>query len=102
LKTVTEDMDRIVVDDVSKPFKVVLREPSAAGFVWKLDNERELAVLSNRLSTPGASIGGSARRSFVLRINDEPPRQIVFRLGRPWEGTTVRSKVFEVEAAQDR
>ncbi len=97
--TFTEDMDRIVIDDAKQPFRVVLREPSTSGFVWQLESDEHLSVISNRLTANRRSVGGVARRSFVLQGKDTLPNRIAFRLVRPWESTAVRSKVFDVLAA---
>lgn len=83
---------------------------SGAGYSWQLSSFDEgfLALVSEEVltsqppenATVPRSVGGSNVRLFTFQALKRGKTQLVFQYGRPWETTSVESRVYQVQICE--
>jgi predicted secreted protein len=86
---------------VGQEFSIDLEALPGAGYMWEVSNHpEELEILSRDVVSISKEIGGPSTQRFVLVAHRPGNFSIAFELKRRWEKTSIKTKVFKIQAVQ--
>jgi len=86
---------------VGQEFSIDLEAIPGAGYMWEVsDQPDELEILSRDVVSISKEIGGPSTQRFVLVAHQPGNFSIAFVLKRRWEKSSIKTKVFMIQAIQ--
>jgi predicted secreted protein len=86
---------------VGQEFSIDLEAIPGAGYMWEVSHHpEELEILSHDVVSISKEIGGPSTQRFVLVAHQPGNYSITFELKRRWEKSSIKSKVFKIQAIQ--
>ncbi len=86
---------------VDQKFSIDLEAIPGAGYMWEVSAQpEELEILSRDVVSISKEIGGPSTQRFVLVARQPGNFSIAFELKRRWEKSSIKTKVFKIQAVQ--
>jgi predicted secreted protein len=86
---------------VGQKFSIDLEAIPGAGYMWEVSQQpEELEILSRDVVSISKEIGGPSTQRFILVARQPGNFSIAFELKRRWEKSSIKTKVFLVQAFQ--
>jgi predicted secreted protein len=86
---------------VDQEFSIDLEAIPGAGYMWEVsDQPEELEILSRDVVSISKEIGGPSTQRFVIVARQPGNFSIAFELKRRWEKTSIKTKIFMIQAVQ--
>ena len=86
---------------VGQKFSIDLEAIPGAGYMWEVSHQsEELVILSQDVVSISKEIGGPSTQRFVIVARQPGNYSIAFELKRRWEKSSIKTKVFKIQAVQ--
>jgi len=86
---------------IGQKFSIDLEAIPGAGYMWEVSHQpEELEIISQDVVSISKEIGGPSTQRFVLVAHQSGNFSIAFELKRRWERSSIKTKVFMIQAVQ--
>jgi predicted secreted protein len=91
--------------DVSAPleagpydvFVVTVQEHASAGFLWQVQSDPSVFVLTEQRSIPQGAYGSASEHTFVLRFKESVRHQLLLQHSRPWNNELAQQLELSID-----